>query len=357
MASITLVAAVNAFAGKFGVVLWEGIPSGGARVFWPGTDVSSFLEVVGTLAPAVVYLSPDSEVVAVSISGVVHVFDPDQRESEIAREAPRSYWLGLDDEDDDDELSPEMEELAKQIAMDERFTELGWDIAEELLDASGLDLDRHLSGRIIGIAQVIFSEGVGEQLEKESRGIVRELIKHPDFDPLTVDFRDDRAHSYIDQALVGRDPRLKEMVQQELQNAAWKDRDKAEREVQKEAEQLLQTIPRLVLDHVGFASRNASRGTLLEPFLESVTQRRRELTGYWIKKLDGERGAGRKLEFRYAAASQRLHTGVATRSSIARQLQLSPSTVDRLLRSHVPNGFEFDADDPIVTELAPELGG
>ena len=352
MANSELTAAAMALAEELGAVLWDGTPLGGPTVVWPDADVHSFAEKVRPLSPKVVYVSPHSDVIAVAIAGVVHRFDPHQQESQGARELPFGA-LSLDD--DDDELTPELEELAKQIAMDERFSEDGWDVAAELLDASGLDLDRHLRERIVGTAFYIFAESVGEQLEKESRGIVRELIKRPGFDPLALDFRDERAHPYIDQALVGRDPRLKSMVQQGLQTAAWKERDKAEREVQDEAERLLDAIPRLVLDHVGFASRKASRNSLLEPFLESVAERRRDLTAHWIKKLDGERGAGRKLEVRYAAAAQRLHSGIATSSSIARRLQLSTSVVDRLLRGYVHVGFEFDDDDPIVVELAPEL--
>lgn len=331
MASSALTAAAKEFAEEIGAILWDGVPVGGPEVVWPDADVCSFPNKNRPLAPTVVYLSPVSDVMAVAVAGVIHVFDPEEQRFS---DEPGSRRLGDFFDSDDDELSPTLQELAKRIATDERFD--GHD-ADDLIDESGIDVDPSLYREITWTAQRIFEEGIGGKLEKESRGIVRELIKHPDFDPLLVDFRDEEAQPYIDEAVVDRDPRLKRMVQRGLQEAAWQKglRDKAEREVKEEAKRLIGTIPRLVLDRVGFASRNATREALLAPFLDSVAERRRDITGQWINRLDGDGGQA-KREVRYAVAAQRLlSTGIA-KKAIATQLQLSPSTLDRLLGSTLP---------------------
>ena len=352
MASSTLTSAAKAFAEELGAVLWDGIPLGGPEVVWPNADFRSFLSKTRPLAPTVVYLSPGDDVMAVAIAGVVHVFDP---EGQRFSDGPGSRRLGVVFDSDDDELSPTLQELAKRIATDQRFD--GHD-ADDLIDESGIDVDPSLYREISWTARRIFEEGIGGKLEKESRGIVRELIKHPDFDPLLVDFRDEEAYPYIDEAVVGRDVRLKRMVQRGLEEAAWQKglRDKAEREVKEEATRLIGVIPRLVLDRVGFASRNATREALLAPFLDSVAERRRDITGQWIKRLDGDGGQA-KREVRYAVAAQRLLSAGMAKKAIATQLQLSPSTLDRLLGFHTPASYEFEPYDPIVVELAPELHG
>jgi hypothetical protein len=350
MASSTLTAAAKAFADELGAVLWDGIPLGGSEVVWPNADVRSFLTKAQPLAPRVVYLSPDSDVIAIAVGGVVHLFDPEEQRF---GDEPGDQGLGDLFDSGDDELSPALQELAKQIAADKRFD---GHRADDLIDESGVEVDPSLYRVISWTAGRIFENGVGGQLEKESRGIVRELLNHPDFDPLLIDFRDEEAHPYIDEAVVGRDPRLRRMVQRGLQEASWEKglRDKAEREVKEEATRLLGNIPRLVLDQVGFTSRNATREALLAPFLASVTERRRDSTGQWIKRLDGDRTQA-KREVRYAVAGQRLLSAGMAKRAIATKLHLSPSTLDRLLAVRTPISYEFEPDDPIVVELAPEL--
>ena len=355
MANSEITVAAKALAEELGAVLWDDIPLGGPEVVWPDADVRSFAEKVRRLAPTVVYLSPDSDVIAVAIAGVVHVFDPDEQrfgETSDDRELGDRFRISLD-RGSEDELSPAMQELANQIAADERFD--GED-ADDLIDQSGMDIDPGLYQEIGWAAGAIFREGIGGRLEKESRGIVRELIKHPEFDPLADNFRDEESHPYIDEAVAGRDPRLKRTVQRGLQEAIWNNglRDKAEREVKEEASRLIDFIPRLVLDQVGFASRRATRDALLAPFLNSMVEHRRDMTGYWIKRLDGDR-AQVKREARYALASQRLLSAGVTKRTIASQLQLSLSTLERLLAIRSPAVSEFEPDDPIVAELAPEL--
>lgn len=357
MANSELTASVEAFAQEIGAVIWDGIPVGGSSVVWLGADAPAFLEKIRGLAPTVVYVSRDRDVIAVAIAGVIHVFDSERGEfnSETGNQGALVLNIDYDDfDDDDDQLSPELENLAERIATDDRFD---GDNADDLIDELGVEIDINLYTRIASAAHRKFEDGIGGQLEKQSRGIVRELIKHPDFDPLAVDFRDDEGHPYIDDAVDGKDPRLKNMIQDGLREAAWQNGryESAVREVKEQAAQLLGTIPRMVLDQVGFASRNATRDALLGPFLDSVVERRRDLTGYWIKSLDGERGSGRRREARYAAAAQRLVAGGATKTAVAAKLLLSPSTFNRLLSIRVAGDFKFDDDDPIVVELAPEL--
>lgn len=348
---------VTTFAQEAGAIVWEGIPSGGATVAWTG-DSRSFLNKVRRLDPAVVYLSPDSNTVAVAVAGVVHVFDAsvfeesmrlgfetamrervidsDELDSSVATDG--LMVLELQDDDDDDEydeddpdgpLRPDLQDLAFEIAMNERFDGFSGSVSKKLIKASGLHPDGEFRYRIEDEAREIFKP-IAAQLEWESRAIVKELMTHPEFDPLPQRVSEDGEFTYIDEALSGRDFRLKRLV---LQGIAYEVSElglagKAEREMKQQVLQMRVKIPPLVLDQVGFATLRAVRAALLEPFLGGVAPRRREVTVDWIKRLEGRRAQERR-EARYAYAAQTLWTGNATKKRVAEQLQLSTSTLDR----------------------------
>jgi hypothetical protein len=386
MANRALTARVKTFAQEVGAVIWEGIPVGGAQVKWLEGDIVSFLNKVRRFAPALVYLSPDSNTVAVAVAGVVHVYDAEafgqaivdglaarkvgvfydsdisQSQSTIRTGGPNV--LELDDEDEDEEydeddvdgpLSPELNDLAARIASDERFD--GFE-AESLIAEFAAHTNQDWQFRVEQEAQEIYRAETGSQLEMEARSIVRELVVHPDFDPLVDRFRDDEGPLYMYDALVGRDPRLWSLVVRGLgfETSELGLRDWAEREMKADARRLRRTIPQLVLDQVGFASRRAAWTALLAPFLDSVVERRREVTGDWIRKFEGYAGQVRR-ETRYAAAAKRLYVGKTTKKAVADQLQIPPAALGRLLNTDVPDGFKFAPEDPIVVELAPELHG
>ena len=372
---------VTTFAQEVGAIVWDGIPSGGATVVWTG-DSKSFLNKVRRLNPAVVYLSPDVNSVAVAAAGVVHIFDADVFEESIRlgfETAMREMVVDSDEldssvatggsmvlqlHDDDDEydeddldgpLRPDLQDLAFEIAMNERFDGFSGPVSKKLIKASGLDPDGEFRFRIEEEAQEIF-KSIAAQLEWESRAIVKELLKHPEFDPLLDRFSEDGEYPYVDEALLGKDFRLRRLV---LAGLAYEVFELgldgiAERELRQAALQLRANIPPIVLDQVGFATLRAVRAALLEPFLGAVAPRRREVTGDWIKRLEGRRAQERR-EARYAHAAHRLLTGTATKKRVAEQLQLSISTLDRLLKLPLPAGFELGEKDPIIVELAPEL--
>jgi len=370
---------VTTFAQEVGAIVWEGIPSGGATVAWM-SDSKSFLNKVRRLHPALVYLSPDSNSVAVAVAGVVHVFDAnviedsmrlgfetamremvidsEELDSSVATDGLVVLELQDDEYDEDDPdgpLRPDLQDLAFEIAVNERFDGFSGSVSKKLIKASGLDPDGEFRFRIEEEAQEIFKSIAG-QLEWESRAIVKDLVKHPEFDPLLDRFSKDGDFPYVDEALRDRDFRLRRLV---LQGLAYEVFElgldtKAEREMRQAALQLRANIPPLVLDQVGFATLRAARAALLEPFLGAVTPRRREVTGDWIKRLEGRRAQERR-EARYARAAQKLLTGTATKKRVAEQLQLSTSTLDRLLKLPLPAGFELGEKDPIIVELAPEL--
>jgi hypothetical protein len=297
---------VTTFAQEVGAIVWDGIPSGGATVVWTG-DSKSFLNKVRRLNPAVVYLSPDVNSVAVAAAGVVHIFDADVFEESIRlgfETAMREMVVDSDEldssvatggsmvlqlQDDDDEydeddpdgpLRPDLQDLAFEIAMNERFDGFSGSVSKKLIKASGLDPDGEFRFRIEEEAQEIF-KSIAAQFEWESRAIVKELLKHPEFDPLLDRFSEDGEYPYVDEALLGKDFRLRRLV---LAGLAYEVFELgldgiAERELRQAALQLRANIPPIVLDQVGFATLRAVRAALLEPFLGAVAPRRREVTG------------------------------------------------------------------------------
>lgn len=70
MAATAFITLVRTFAEEIGAIVWDGIPLGGARVISTQLDSKGFLNKVRRLSPAVVYLSPDSNTVAVAIARV-----------------------------------------------------------------------------------------------------------------------------------------------------------------------------------------------------------------------------------------------------------------------------------------------
>lgn len=350
-------------ADEIGATLWSGIPTGGPTVFWPNDSAEEFLEAAKRFGPTVIYFSEAGDALCVSFAGVLHTYDPgrlvrrgvdDHAGVELMGGfGGSSIDLSVFEDELDDELSSELRALAEQVAIAPSFDGRN---ADDVLDELSPDLDPALHDPVSWEARRLFDLGVGRALSRDARKLVRKLVSHASFDPLSFDPRDMEAHIFIDEAISGLDPRLARMVRHGLQQEIWEKglRDKAEREVKARAAELRQTIPKLTLDQVGFATRTLTREALLEPFLQSEPEGRRSLTGQWIHRLE-DGSSALERERRYAFAAKLLLNGPHTKAKVAGQLSVTPTTLDRLLAIRLPSDFVLAPNDPIVVEVAPEL--
>ena len=292
-----------------------------------------------------------------AVAGIVHYFDAEGDLQDDDSELGFAIRFGDGDGDDKGEPSPELRALAEKIALDERY-DGGFRsaIIDELTDEAGLELSESAEDSLRYDVYRIFERGVGKSLNKTARRIVRDLVKHPEFDPLFLEPAAIEHSDFVQEAVAGEDPRVLAMVAQGLRQAVWNGglREIAERELNELATSLIPQIPMAVRDQVAFTSRNAVRDALLSPYLDSVAPRRRPLLGYWIKKIDGSQ-SWREREVRYAATAQNLLAMGVTKTAIATRLQLSSGVLNRLLGTRVPDDFTFDPNDHLITDLAPEL--
>lgn len=354
MASDTILRAIERVASDLSAVTWSGLPLGGAEIVWPGRDVDAFLAQVAALEPRIIYVSPHADVAAVALEGVLHFFDPDgQRHEEGNTENISSYVSNTSMRGSPDKPErPDLAKLADEIAAHPHFhgrnTE---DVIHELQAAiHPADFDD-----IQYEAMQRFERGVGAMLKQEARKITRTLLSHPNFDPLALHTPFGADSSVIEDAIQGRDARLRRMVQDALQRTVWEQGldQLALREVEAHAAKILKAIPILVRDKVGFASRNAFRDELLAPYLIDFTPGRHELIAAEVRRRElREFGADR--ENRYATAARMLLANGSPRKRAASVLQIGPATLDRILRTRLIDR-PLSPKDPILTELAPEL--
>lgn len=144
-------------------------------------------------------------------------------------------------------------------------------------------------------------------------------------------------------------------VASEVQHLTWETglQSKAEAELLRAAAELIDAIPPLVRDRIGFVHRSQQRDALLAPYLEGYSENRRHRMLYEISRLESEKYALDR-EARYATAARGLMRLGNPKSGAARKLGISTAVMDRICGGHQCD-VELKDDDPIVATLAPEL--
>jgi hypothetical protein len=355
VASDQFMEAVERFARETGAVPWSGVPTGGAFVVWRGDSIDDFLANAALLKPRVVYVARDEDVIAVAVDGVLHLFgDRAEFEDDLSEEGGVAIRLTTSWDNDDEELSADLQELAQLIADDPRYNgyrddallaELASHVSDDQFDALRHD------------AAYRFDKGAGRSLDRRAAVIVGKLLKHPEFDPYMAQYGADDDEGFVEAALVGEDSRLFERVRSELSQAVWNKglMKQAEREVAALAANLLESMAPLDRDRLGFAFRNNVRDQVIEPYLGDVVARRRPHVAQEARRQEKEQFELQR-EARYATAARELIRRGHTTRSVVSMLGVGQSVVERLVASRTPD-VELEASDPIVETLAPELGG
>lgn len=151
------------------------------------------------------------------------------------------------------------------------------------------------------------------------------------------------------------DPRVVSRLQQELPGYARESglARTAEREIAQSARDILEAMPALTRDQLGFASKKATRFQIVDSYLKSLPEGRRQGVVRELVRLEADLYSAMR-EARYATAARKLLEGADNKAGISRCLGISTSVMDRIMRDH-RSDVGLNKDDPILTTLAPEI--
>lgn len=369
----TIEAEVRKFGALNGLVVWGGIPWGGATTLSPESqDLNGFLELARAVGAPILYLDPDGSATAFAANGVIHVFAiPAERtrltgsdlvedeflpvdEGESLSSGRTAFRLGGPDAHNDPyydwqsgkEVTGRVREAVDALVADDRFNGFrsGHVVAEYVAE---LDADEAES--VERVARQVFDKGVGKQLDHQASHLVQALVKDPSYDPLAWG---PELSAFVDERVEDEDRRLVERIERALSAYAYESgaRSRAERELAQRAEAILLAISPSDRDRLGFSSKNAAKLQVLERHLDGESGSRADRLAREVAKLEQER-FGLLREQRYATAARRLRDGGLSRAAVSRQLGLSGSVLDRLTAAH-QRDVELAMDDPIVTDFA-----
>ncbi len=366
-------AVVRRHAEKHRLVIWESFPWGGATVLWPEAgDLETFLDVAHRVGARMIYVEDGGDVVGFAADGVVHGFaTPAKRKQLVEEPSQDGAWVESDgaDYDDDDQLGSsrdfsnpyfdyrsnriiggELRELVDRIVADEAYD--GYRSKHVVADyARDLSVDDFETVR--DVAGRVFRETVARDLDARAQRLVPGLAADAAFDPLSWGSDLDE---FVRSRLVGEDPRVISRAKHDLLYYA-RERGlygKAEQEVSRLAERLLEALPPLARDQFGFASKNVTRAQVAGPYLGEIPDIRRPYVLRELAAREAQQFASTR-EARYATAVRKLLELGITKADIARRLGISTSVMERIVSTH-RSDVDLEPGDPLVTTLAPEVG-
>src|SRR5262245_5637209 len=101
MSGETIEPEVRQFATQANVIVWEGIPWGGATTLSPDSlSLDRFLEIARAVQAPILYLDSDGSAAAFARSGVIHVFATPAERARLTGDAGDDEDAFLDEEDD-----------------------------------------------------------------------------------------------------------------------------------------------------------------------------------------------------------------------------------------------------------------
>ena len=362
-------AAARAFAAENDLIVWESFPWGGATALWPEDgQLEDYLHLLERVGARVLYLQDDGDVLGFAAGGVVHAFPSSEMRQRLVGE-PTEDDAEVGEDDDEYGISAstpdyhnpyydyasgrmlegELRELVDRIVADQRFN--GYRSRHLVADHVG-----HLAAEdaetVANVAKRVFYETVGKELDSRAQRLVPDLAVDPEFDPLA---RGEDLHSFLTSRLAEEDPRVLERLGIDLPAYARETGliRNAEREITQTARLLLDTLPLLVRDQVGFTSKNTARLQLLSPYLSDAPENRKLRVLRELVSLETDlHGATR--EARYATAVRKLLVRGLTKAEISRRLGISTSVMDRIVSIN-RSDVELATDDPILTALVPGI--
>lgn len=367
-------AEVRQFATRENLIVWEGIPWGGATTLSPESqNLDDFLAIARAVDTHIIYLNPNGSATAFAAGGVVHLFaTPGERARLTDSDSLYDEELFLDGNDESSsgslairagvirdyedpyydgqsgrKVSGKVRDAVDKIVADKRFN--GYRSTHVVADHLS-DLDADEAAVVERVARRVFDMGVGKQLDHRAAQLVQSLVNEPTYDPLAWG---PETRAFIDEHVEDEDPRLIERLQHALSSHAYESgaRTKAERALANRAETILLALSPSERDRLGFSSKNAAKLHVLGPLLEGEHGNRAERLAKEVARLEQER-FGRAREERYATAARGLQARGMTRAEVSRRLGISSSVLERIVATH-RRDVELASDDPILTDLVP----
>jgi len=244
--------------------------------------------------------------------------------------------------------------LIDQIANDPRFNHSPASI--EIVKELASERAEEEQQRLLRSAWEVFELTVLPVLEARASELVARVLADPDFDALprwygesSVD-TDNSSVAYLDP-----DPRvLEEFTRQLEESDVYQSKQEAAKaRIESEAREILSELPRRTRDLLVLATRNADCESLLDPWLQGLSERRRGWTLYYAKRIVREDEEDSVFD-RYSAAAKTLAGQSWSRKAIAGALGVGVARVDRFLER--TTGQDISDTDPLC-DLVPELRG
>jgi len=330
--------------------VWEYRLRGVGFILFGSDDLATFLATAQQVGALILYLDADRGVVGFPHGGVIHVFDLDGLDED-----------GTENEDSDDAYYRQVQEeiaggplreIIDAVVSDDQYTPRRGKLIVAKYAQELSDDDFEL---VEDVAMWEWQESIGKPIERQALSLIPSIVSRADFDPMELaSYPMDSASSrseVVDGWLGDYEPRLAEAIRHNLRRYANDNGliEAAIRDANREAAEILDDLPIVVRDRLGFSSRIAARLFVIEPFLDSVPIRRRQWYCQLIYGMEAERfGADREARFATAARQllQLMNITQATRT-----LGISKSTMNRIVGAY-PNDVVLTANDPIVTDLA-----
>lgn len=256
------------------------------------------------------------------------------------------------DYDNDRMFDEASRKLIDQIANDPRFDE--WsdcvEIVEELAPQMGEDEQESL----LEAAGEVFELKVLPGLVDRASRLVAEALASPDLEALPVWSGECAADAEkLKLVCMDPDPRVRKEFTRQLETSAAYERmqEEARARAESEAREIVCQLPLRIRDRLVLTSRNVDRESLLDPWLEGATQRRRGWIAYYAQGIARQDHEESVLD-RYSAAVKLLALRGWSKKAIAGAVEIGVGRVDRLLERMT--GQNLAANDPLC-ELVPDL--
>jgi hypothetical protein len=353
-----------------GLRIFDAVPAqnAAASVWWPEPlDPEGFVGTAAELGMRILHIEePHSEMIEdwglamFALDGVLHWY-----------ECGRSAGDPEDEDDDpeDEDVESEVVEPASSASGRSKRDLLA--IVKAIVDDPEYDpyhldveavLDRHAGSLTTGDREKVDYEArvrfmhLGDKLRQRARPIADELLAEQDPSPFLS--HDVKLDDWVRERAPDVEPRLVHDVAQWISEKLDADRQTAYRRAEDAARGVLASLNLEIRDRFGFASRNVIRDELVADAVDELSEtlehfdRLRDQVLYKMRGLEEEL-YGLSRERRYATVARALALRMPSKAAVARELGVTPNTLNRLLTAH-PRDVEIDESDHLRRLLESE---